>query len=109
MKEPVQPDKAQQAFIDLQVAVGKIVAARLSRAVEFHASRHFFFVYRPGRAELSMDVWLETEVPHIQFATNLKTVGRLVIEAVTGSEKRTRNGDRLMTMEEAEEIVVNPI
>lgn len=75
----------------LQVAVGRIVADKLP-AVEFHTSRHFFFVHRPGRPELSLDVWLETEVPHIGFATNLRAVGRLVIEAFAGNRNRIRNG-----------------
>ncbi len=108
MNEPVQPDRAQQVFLALQAAVRKIVADKLSPAVEFHASRHFFFIHRPGRPELSLDVWLETEVPHIHFATNIRAVGHLVIEAFAGNENRIRNGDRLMTVEEAADLLLTP-
>lgn len=105
MNKPVQPERTQQVFLALQAAVGKIVADKLP-AVEFHTSKHFFFVHRPGRPELSLDVWLETEVPHVGFTTNLRTVGRLVIEAFAGNENRIRNGDRLMTVEETADLLL---
>ncbi len=65
--KPAQPERARQVFADLQAAVGKIFANKLSPAVEFHTSSHFFVVYRPGRPPISLDVELETELPHIRF------------------------------------------
>lgn len=107
MNKPVQPERAQQVFIALQAAVRKIVEDKLP-AVECHASRHFFCVHRPGQRELSLDVWLQTGVPHIQFATDFKTVRRLVIEGFAGNQNRIRNGDRLMTIEEAADLLLTP-
>lgn len=106
---PVEPSKVQQVFAALQSAVGRIVADKLSPTVQFHTepSRHFF-VYRPGRPALRLDVELERDVPRIRFATDPSAVGHMGIEAFAGNETRLRNGDRLMTTEEAANLLLAP-
>ena len=105
----VEPSRAQQAFAALQSAVGKIVEDKLSPSVQFHTepSRHFF-VYRPGRPALRLDVELENDVPSIRYATDRSAVGHMEIETFAANQTRLRNGDRLMTTDEAANLLLAP-
>ena len=81
--------------------------AEFAPGVEFHEepSKHFF-VYRPGRPALRLDLEIDLESQSVRFGTSSSATGILQFRELASGEMRFRNGEKLMTVEEARDLLL---